>query len=45
VLVGDQAVFASQWQAGGWIVVTLDDLQANGVTWLVEMISGRVVGV
>jgi DEAD/DEAH box helicase domain-containing protein len=45
VLVGDQAAFASQWQAGGWLVVTLDDLQATGVTLLVEMISGRVVGV
>jgi DEAD/DEAH box helicase domain-containing protein len=45
VLVGDQAAFASQWLAGGWMVVTLDDLQANGVSWLVETISGRVVGV
>ena len=44
VLVGDQAAFASQWQEGGWMVVTLGDLQANGVTWLVEMISARVVG-
>jgi hypothetical protein len=45
VLVGDQAAFASQWQEGGWMVVTLGDLQAHGVTWLVEMISARVVGV
>jgi hypothetical protein len=44
VLVGDQAAFASQWQEGGWMVVTLGDLQAHGVTWLVEMISARVVG-
>ena len=38
ILVGDQAAFAAEWQAAGWRVVTLADLQTRGTAWLVAML-------
>lgn len=39
VLAGDQTYLASAWQSSGWIVVTLDDLQARGANFLIELIG------
>ena len=38
LLVGDQAAFAAEWQAAGWRVVTLADIQARGTAWLIAML-------
>ena len=38
ILVGDQAAFAAEWQAAGWRVVTLADLQTRGTAWLIAML-------
>ena len=38
ILVGDQAAFAAEWQAAGWRVVTLADLQTRGTAWLSAML-------
>jgi DEAD/DEAH box helicase domain-containing protein len=39
VLAGDQADFAEKWREQGWVVATPDDLQANGVRWLIDLIA------
>ncbi|CAK0757419.1 hypothetical protein CCP4SC76_2960001 [Gammaproteobacteria bacterium] len=38
ILVGDQASFTSDWQQAGWRVLTLADIQAKGVAWLLSML-------
>lgn len=45
VLVGDQTTFADQWQDHGWMVILLEDIQAKGVTWFIEMVTSGMVGV
>jgi DEAD/DEAH box helicase domain-containing protein len=44
ILVGDQATFAGQWQEHGWMVVPLEDIQAKGITWFIEMVISNMVG-
>lgn len=44
ILVGEQSVFASAWQEQGWRVFTPDDLQARGVSELVEILSKGISG-
>ena len=38
ILVGDQVSFAGDWQQAGWSVITLSDIQAKGVAWLLSML-------
>ena len=38
ILVGDQVSFAGEWQQAGWSVITLSDIQAKGVAWLLSML-------
>ena len=38
LLAGDQQDFSSLWQAQGWVVVTLDELQARGMQYLIDKI-------
>lgn len=44
LLAGDQADFASEWQGQGWKVVTPDDLQAKGITHLIDLIGKGISG-
>ncbi len=44
VLVGDQAHFASQWQQQGWRVVTPNDLQARGISFLIDILTQAMSG-
>jgi DEAD/DEAH box helicase domain-containing protein len=44
VLVGDQTTFADQWQDHGWMVIPLRDIQAEGVTWLIETVTNGMIG-
>lgn len=44
VLAGDQLDFASAWQRQGWKVVTPDDMQAKGITHLVDLIARGMSG-
>jgi DEAD/DEAH box helicase domain-containing protein len=39
VLAGDQEAFVRRWQEGGWRIFTPDQLQAQGVTVLVEQLN------
>ena len=39
VLSGDQTDFAGKWQNLGWKVIVLDELQAKGSNWLIEIIN------
>ena len=39
LLAGDQADFASTWQGQGWKVVTPDDLQAKGISHLIDLLA------
>jgi DEAD/DEAH box helicase domain-containing protein len=44
ILSGDQADFASSWQKMGWKVITSDELQIKGSSWLVEIIMKSAKG-
>ena len=44
VLSGDQADFAGKWQQLGWKIIVLDELQAKGNNWLVEIIQNSAKG-
>jgi DEAD/DEAH box helicase domain-containing protein len=44
VLAGEQRSFASWWEAGGWRVITTDELQARGPDWLVEALQDAPTG-
>ena len=44
VLVGDQADFGSRWKAGGWAVLTSDELQREGVRALIDLLRGTQKG-
>jgi DEAD/DEAH box helicase domain-containing protein len=44
VLAGDQEDFSAAWQRQGWKVVTLDDLQARGVGYLIDLIANGMKG-
>ena len=39
VLAGDQVDFAAQWQKDGWKVVTPDELQAMGISYLIDELT------
>lgn len=41
VLAGEQTEFAAQWQKLGWKVFTPDELQANGIVTLIDMVLAR----
>ena len=45
LLAGDQLDFAPQWQHQGWTVVTPDDLQAKGMSTLIDQLARSVTGV
>ncbi len=44
VLSGDQADFVGKWQKLGWKTIVLDELQAKGNNWLVEIIQNSAKG-
>jgi len=44
VLSGDQADFIGKWQKLGWKTIVLDELQAKGNNWLVEIIQNSAKG-
>ena len=44
VLSGDQADFAGTWQKLGWKTVVLEELQARGNEWFIEIIQNSVKG-
>jgi len=44
VLVGDQADFGPRWKAGGWAVLTSDELQREGVRALIDLLRGPQKG-
>ena len=44
LIAGDQEDFASEWQQQGWIVVTPDDLQAKGITYLIDLLTSNKSG-
>jgi DEAD/DEAH box helicase domain-containing protein len=45
ILVGDQTDFAPFWRKSGWTVITLEELQAKGASWLIDMIMANAQGV
>lgn len=44
LLAGDQIDFAAQWQQQGWKVVTPDDLQARGISSLIDQLAQSLAG-
>jgi DEAD/DEAH box helicase domain-containing protein len=44
LLAGDQMDFAPQWQQHGWKILTPDDLQARGISYLIDVLALSVVG-
>jgi DEAD/DEAH box helicase domain-containing protein len=40
-LAGDQASFANQWQAAGWIVFTEQDVKAKGRAWAAQYVAEK----
>lgn len=44
VLAGDQTDFAQTWQQQGWKVITPDDLQAKGISHLIDLIVTGISG-
>jgi DEAD/DEAH box helicase domain-containing protein len=45
VLAGEQIDFVRHWQAQGWKVLTPDDLQAKGITYLIDQLAQLFAGV
>jgi DEAD/DEAH box helicase domain-containing protein len=45
LLVGDEASFASNWEALGWTVVTPADIHAKGIDWMISEIRARMKGI
>ena len=45
VLAGEQIDFVRHWQAQGWKVLTPDDLQAKGITYLIDHLAQLFAGV
>jgi DEAD/DEAH box helicase domain-containing protein len=44
VLAGEQMDLASKWQELGWKVLTLDDLQAKGIAYLIDQLAQGFAG-
>jgi DEAD/DEAH box helicase domain-containing protein len=44
LLAGDQMAFTPQWQQQGWKILTSDDLQARGVSYLIDMVARSLAG-
>ncbi len=45
LLAGEQIEFASKWQDQGWHVITPDEMQAKGTSYLIDQIANGLVGV
>lgn len=44
ILAGDQTTFVKNWQEQGWKVITPDDLQAKGISYLVDQLAKCLAG-
>ncbi len=44
ILAGDQTAFAGQWQKQGWKVFTPDELQAKGISCLIDQLAQSLSG-
>lgn len=44
ILAGDQMTFAKNWQEQGWKVITPDDLQAKGISYLIDQLAKCLAG-
>ena len=44
LLAGEQVSFAEQWQSQGWKIFTPDELQAHGVSSIIEKLLKSIAG-
>ena len=44
VLAGEQVDFTGQWQQEGWKIVTPDELQAKGISYLIDQLTNGLKG-
>lgn len=44
LLAGDQTAFTPKWQQQGWKILTPDDLQARGVSYLIDVVARSLAG-
>ena len=44
LLAGDQADFAGQWGQQGWRVITVDEIQAKGISYMIDQIARSISG-
>ena len=43
ILMGDQAAFAGNWMAAGWIAITQQEMSSKGEAWVVSMIVDKEI--